>query len=171
MALVGLIGCKQATTNKADLANLPIQDAVFTTADKIQVVAYEQAKRDVYNYNIPLITKGKYVEQGYLENIILNAEQRDSLYNIIYHSYDSMPDTVVVDCYNPHHAILFSIKDSVIACYEICFDCLSTRQQPNLNKGRIGYETYCKLYSFFNNELKLDMKKREPYRTEASLCD
>jgi hypothetical protein len=171
LTLVTLSACKPSVNaDEAELANLPIQDVIFKTADKVQVVAYQQATRDVYNYNIPLVTKGKYIENTYLQRVTLTAAQIDSLYNIIYHSYDLMSDTDVVDCYNPHHAILFSAKDSVIACYEICFDCLGTRQQPNMNKGRIGYKTYCKLYRFFNYELHLDMKKQEPYRSEEQLC-
>ena len=115
-------------------SRMPSETFPFSVADKIVVYSYEGRKYALEEEG--LIKKGKFVLNHFKEVVVLNAVQRDSLFNILYnHAGEGV--IAVSDCFVPRHSIVFYQKNKALAYIELCLEC------KNWNYSKVDFGNFC----------------------------
>ena len=105
---------------------------LYRNSAKIEIRSYkvtytgfipdEAEEEDLINNKKPEKEKVDLVDR-YEESIVLNAEQKDSLFQLIT-GYESDCDPIGADCFWPRHRISFHTKENtLIGTIDICFEC------------------------------------------------
>lgn len=123
----------------------------FNKADKIEIVYYP-FREDSYTNN-ELIKDNQFTVKNIKERIILNANQKEELFSILYDyttkSEKFYVDSTPADCYNPRHSIIFYSGDKVISYLEVCLECGGYK--ANSGFGNFCSDKYCMLQHYFKS--------------------
>ncbi len=141
----GETGCIYSKTDRSPDNTFP-----FNKADEIELVSYK-SREDTLSDN-DIINNGKFLISNIQQQTSLTAEQKDSLFSILFnYKIIRKGNTVSVsDCYSPQHSIIFYQKRQAVAFLEICFTCFQTRQTAGIDFGEFCDEKWCLLQKFFS---------------------
>lgn len=119
-----LFGCKQE--NK-------VSDAFFGSIDKVKLISYPTRtswnKKEPFDYS----SKKEVIVQNdkIVDDIILKDSDLNSILKILESGDEENFDAV--GCYEPRHMLQFYKKNKLVAYYEVCLECGTSRNTKNLN--------------------------------------
>lgn len=134
----------------------------FSEADKIEIVAFGEdfeARMSIKNEIFQLLQVPRMGDTIKINNRkvkfreinVLNEQEVKELFSILFNYQTPDGNSVVADCYEPHHAILFYKAGKAIDFLELCFHCRNYRNSEKDSFNGFCLETYSRLERFFKS--------------------